>query len=149
MVTLCKVIQQLIWWHLSLHLCLYFLLWTNTQRVKSQTEQREKRERKKHNQKTISLPFFAFSLCLSFCLFLLSLLSSNNSKIKLHYTSLHWSFSTFRTSISAGQRRKWLMSHGVLIESFLFGQIILTMWPLNSIIAQNGILNSFECYWCF
>lgn len=78
----------------------------------------------------------------------LSLSSSNNAKIKLHYTLLYWSFGTFRTGFSAGQRRNWLMTHDALIESFLSGQIILTMWPLNSIIAQNGILNSSECCGC-
>lgn len=125
--------------------------------ITNRAVRKQGRQKKKKNiiRKTICLSLFS-SLSLLVCpsVFLsppssLSLSSSNNSKIKLHYAPLYWSFGTFRTAFYAGQRRKWLMTHVALIESFLSGQIILTMWPLNFVIAQNGILNSSECYWSF
>lgn len=72
-----------------------------------------------------------------------SLTSSNNAGIKLHYTPLYWSFGTIQDCLFCLPKEKWLMTHGVLIKSFLFGQIVLTMCPLNSIIAHNGTFNSF------
>lgn len=137
--------------HLSLHLC-PSPPWTDTH-IEWNHKQNTKGKAMNIIRKTICLSLFSsLSLAVPVCLsdsFSFSLSSSNNSKIKLHYAPFYWSFATFKTAFSAGQRRKWLMTHDVLIESFLSGQIILTMWPLNSIIGQNGILNSLECYWCF
>lgn len=72
-----------------------------------------------------------------------SLTSSNNTGIKLHYPPLYWSFGTIQDCLFCLPKEKWLMTHGVLIKLFPFGQIILTMCPLNSIIAHNGTFNSF------
>lgn len=108
--------------------------------MKSPTKQRGYSKRKNIIMETICpSPFSSLSLSVSPSLLLsFSCSSSNNSKIKSHYTPLYWSFGTSRTAFTACQRRKWLMTHGALIKSFLFGQILLTMWPLNSIIAENG-----------
>lgn len=133
------------------HLCLSLVLLHTNREWKLHPKQRGSRKGKNAIRKTICLslcfPLFFhlhISVCISvsFCLSL-SLTSSNNSRIKLHYTPLYWSFGTIQDYLFCLPKEKWLMTHGVLIKSFLFGQIVLTMCPLNSIIAHNGTFNSF------
>lgn len=99
------------------------------------------------------------TICLSLCFLFLSistyvsvflpLPSSNNSGIKLHYSPLYWSFGPIQDCLFCLPKEKCLMTYGVLIKSFLFGQIVLTTFPLNSIITHSGTFNYFQSCSCF
>lgn len=135
------------------HLCLSLALPHTTREWKLKPQQQGSRKGKNILSKTICLSVFALFLsvflhlsvflCQSASVFPFLLTSSNNTGIKLHYTPLYWSFGTIQDCLFCLPKEKWLMTHGVLIKLFLFGQIVLTMCPLNSIIAHTGAFNSF------